>query len=349
MKFPYKAEYRIAKKKIKKIIEKKRDTCKGNSQEGGIKMKLDELKKLLEEVSDKPIEDAMFETVEGTEEELEMYLSSILEGEELIDEENKKIEDAKKLQYKERKALPNEMFAVIKKVGDRTIRMFPIHDPAHVRNALARLGQDAPQATLKRLGISVESVRAKILRRARQLKMTDLLKRHAKGYEELIDDYETELSSLVKTIEDLKKQIEDSNKKLEEIDKEIVKVKEEAKNQSEQAKQETEKVKKDSEEKIKQLEDAKKEEIEQAINKTKIITERRVSLGEFADGLTDDDLLDNTKYENAQLKLQIAIKEGKKVNKANLEIGTKDKDKNKEIWEAQGRVHKMAYHKNREE
>jgi hypothetical protein len=98
---------------------------------------------------------------------------------------------AKKLSYEERQNIKDEMFAVAvnsknKITGEpRKIRMFPIHDPAHVRNALARL----PQATetLKKLGISVESVKNKIIKRARELKMEELMKTHnAKTIEELI-------------------------------------------------------------------------------------------------------------------------------------------------------------------
>jgi len=103
----------------------------------------------------------------------------------------KKEDEAKKLTYQERKGISDKMFAVVVKVKNkktgkmRKIRMFPIHDEAHVRNALARLGQPKPKATLKRLGVSVESVRRKILRRARQLKMKSLLERHKAGINKL--------------------------------------------------------------------------------------------------------------------------------------------------------------------
>lgn len=106
-----------------------------------------------------------------------------------------KVEETAQLTTKERNALPDNMFAVVvtvknKKTGKpRKIRMFPINDEAHVRNALARLGQPAPQATLKRLGVSVEAVRAKILRRAKQLKMTQLIERYKKGIRKAVKKY----------------------------------------------------------------------------------------------------------------------------------------------------------------
>lgn len=116
---------------------------------------------------------------QGTQDELE----DLLETEEydlpLLPSQVDKIEFSKKLTTKERKAIPNEHFAVVKDVNGKSVRKFPIADENHVRNALARL----PQATksLEKLGVSPATVKNKILKRARELKMTDLLKRHSKG------------------------------------------------------------------------------------------------------------------------------------------------------------------------
>jgi hypothetical protein len=96
--------------------------------------------------------------------------------------------EAKKLKYSERQNLKDSDFALIqtvknKKTGEtRKIRRFPINDEAHVRNALARL----PQAK----GLSPEEkkvVEEKILRKAKALKMTDLLEKHKKASEEVIE------------------------------------------------------------------------------------------------------------------------------------------------------------------
>jgi len=111
------------------------------------------------------------------------------------------------LTTKQRNALPDNMFAVVvtvknKKTGKpRKIRMFPINDEAHVRNALARLGQPAPQATLKRLGVSVEAVKAKILKRARQLKMTKLIERYKSGVRKVAKKYKELRKSMDEKIE----------------------------------------------------------------------------------------------------------------------------------------------------
>ena len=93
-------------------------------------------------------------------------------------EEGKDVE-AKKIKYQERKALPDSMFAMVlrvknKKTGKiKKIRMYPIQDEAHVTEALARLEQEKPKATLKKLGVNIEKVGAKILRRVKQLKMAE--------------------------------------------------------------------------------------------------------------------------------------------------------------------------------
>lgn len=121
--------------------------------------------------------------------------------EDLIVAELEEQEEGKKLSYKDRKNIKDDLFAVIlstknKVSGEpRKIRMFPIHDPAHVRNALARLAQSKVQQTLQKLGVSIDSVRRKILTRARELNMKDLLERYKKGsVDELLQMYSQEIA-----------------------------------------------------------------------------------------------------------------------------------------------------------
>jgi rubrerythrin len=104
--------------------------------------------------------------------------AELMNEEELHNSESCDLETSKKLEYKSRQNLPDSDFAVVVKKGDQKVRMYPIHDEAHVRNALARLGQAKPRATLKNLGVSVETVKRKILSRAKKLGMTDLVERH---------------------------------------------------------------------------------------------------------------------------------------------------------------------------
>lgn len=93
-------------------------------------------------------------------------------------------EVAKRLTTEQRNALPDNRFAVVVRVKDkrtgkmRKVRKYPINDKSHVRNALARLGQPKAKETLRKLGVSIETVKRRILKRARQLKMTELLERY---------------------------------------------------------------------------------------------------------------------------------------------------------------------------
>jgi len=94
------------------------------------------------------------------------------------------IEVSARLKYNQRKKLPDSSFAVVLTVKNkitgkpRKIRKYPINDKAHVRNALARLAQVSAKEELRKLGISVESVKRKILKRAKELNMTELLKKY---------------------------------------------------------------------------------------------------------------------------------------------------------------------------
>ena len=85
------------------------------------------------------------------------------------------LEAAKTLKAEDRNALKDSDFAIVKtvkneKTGEpRKIRMYPMHDEAHVKNALARINQKPSQKGLKKLGLSVEGVKAKIHARAKKM------------------------------------------------------------------------------------------------------------------------------------------------------------------------------------
>ena len=171
---------------------------------------------------------------EGTDEALEMAIATELEFEEsklgvckncgepcadnkdicpeCKDDEEDNDEDGKKLTYQERKAIDDDQFAVILSTKNkingeqRKIRMFPIHDPAHVRNALARLAQSKVQQTLQKLGVSLDNVRRKILTKAKELKMKDLLERYKKGsVDELVQMFAMEIAGRELTKEEMEK------------------------------------------------------------------------------------------------------------------------------------------------
>lgn len=219
-----------------------------------------------------------------------------LEGNELIDLEGKVIE-AKKMQYKERKNLDDSDFAVVVKVknkktgGMRKIRMFPIHDEAHVRNALVRLAQEKVKKTLKELGVSIQTVEKKILQRAKKLGMTDLLKRHVKSAKKEVNS----MTDVEKKVEELKARAKELGLAETATEEEIVKAEEtkkeadvKAQKEKEEAEAKAKKEKEDAlkarakavgleetvtEEEIVKAEEAKKSNVEA---KSKTITEENV-------------------------------------------------------------------------
>ena len=201
-----------------------------------------------------------------------------------------------RLTMEQRNALPDSDFAVVVRVKDkrtgkmRKIRMFPIHDKTHVRNALARLGQPAPKATLAKLGVSIESVKNKIMKRARQLKR-DLAKikkvkpkklevkkvevkveksKDAQKHDLELYTLEDKIAKYANGIRKLASKVRSTNKELETV-------------------------KAEKEDKVKfYKENAKK------------IHERKVELGDFAKDLSDEDITNDDKFEKAQLKKQVA-------------------------------------------
>jgi broad specificity phosphatase PhoE len=106
------------------------------------------------------IEDTVVEVEDG----------EALEAEELL-------EVSKTLKAEDRNALKNNDFAVVKTVkdknGTKTIRKYPIHDKAHVQNALARLHQGPSREGLKKLGVDPDSVITKVKAQAKKLGMEE--------------------------------------------------------------------------------------------------------------------------------------------------------------------------------
>jgi hypothetical protein len=92
--------------------------------------------------------------------------------------------ESKKLSYEEKQGIEDKNFAVVITVKNKTtgeprkIRKYPIEDEAHVRNALARLGQEAPREELKKLGVNPDDVVKKVLAKAKELGMNEIMKAH---------------------------------------------------------------------------------------------------------------------------------------------------------------------------
>lgn len=238
--------------------------------------------------------------------------------------ESAAIEQSARLTTKQRNALPDSDFAVVvrvknKKTGKmRKIRMFPIHDEAHVRNALARLGQPASQATLKKLGVSIESVKNKIMKRARKLNMK--LAESKKITVEPKKIKKVEVKKTEPKVEKSKDTISETQKqdlKLHALEDKLVKYAvgiRKLVSKVRSAKKDLVIVKSDKEKKVKfYKENAKK------------IYDRQKELGNFAKDLSDEDIINDDKYEKAQLKKQ--VDEGKKIETASETVGDKNTKK----------------------
>jgi len=239
------------------------------------------------------------------------------------EDEEQDVEEAKRLSYEERKKLPDSMFAVVikvknKKTGEiRKIRKYPLNDETRVRAALRYLGMPRNQKALKKLGVSIESVRKKILKRAKELNMKSLLERYKNKGAEM----EEKIKELEQEIAQLKGELQKKDAVIAELKKE-----------SEEAKA-----------KIEEIEKAKEKEIKKAKEEARIVTERRAELGEFAKDVKDEDLLDDVKFENLKLKKEIAELKKDKQEKGYLETGSSDKDKEEEVFKRQKSIREKAF------
>jgi hypothetical protein len=86
-----------------------------------------------------------------------------------------------------------------------------------VRNALARLAQAPTQESLKALGVSIEEVKNKILRRAKKLGMTELLKRHMATIKKLAKKMKEVKKECASKIAFYKANAEEINKRRKEL------------------------------------------------------------------------------------------------------------------------------------
>ena len=248
---------------------------------------------------------------------------------------DKIIEEAKKLSYQEKKNIPDSMFAIVitkKGKSGKTIkiRKYPLNDETRVRAALRYLGMPRNKQALEKLGISIDSVKRKILKRAKELNMKELLDRNKgteeENMEEKIKELEAELAKAKEALTAKTSELEKATATINELKKE-----------SEEAKK-----------KIEDIEKAKAEEIEKAKADAKIVAERKAELKDFAKDISDEDILDDVKYENAKLKMELANKEkelenAKKGKKQDFTKGSKDKEINDPIKKSNAKVRKYAW------
>jgi len=270
--------------------------------------------------------------------DLEVALATKLEGK--VDEDRKDIKD--------------KDFAVIKRVKNEgktlKIRLFPIDSPDHIENALACLDDDVIVDTLEKLGISKDNVIGKILRRAKELNMKDLLKKYEEATVEeqvlMVKELAAKVEEHEATIQAKDSEIEDLNTKLTEKEDEIAIVKDEKDAISKEAEEaKTEIARRDKE------------------AQDELISSRREKLGEeFSKDIEDADILDETKFENLKLKKENAElkdklgdddddenkdddKKDDKKEDATLDKGSKDKSSDSEDFKLRSRVMDLAYPK----
>lgn len=249
------------------------------------------------------------------------------------------IVEGQKLELKERKTIPDNMFAVVLTKKGKSgkllkIRKYPIDTKDRVRSALRYLGMPRNQATLRKLGVSVKAVLRKILRRAKELGMTELLKRRAKAMDRKI------LRKAVSKIRESRKEATLAKAKLEKFTGGIKKFAGKIKDLRNKNK--------DYELKVASLNEDLVEVKKNTIATATKVLKRREELGDFAKDLTDKDLVDETKYKLAKAKKIIAEKEvEEKKNKkpdlktASLIVG--DKEQEEEWAEGRKKVNKVAF------
>ena len=232
----------------------------------------------------------------------------ILKGFEVEDEyEASEIEEAKRLTYEEKQKLSDDDFAVVikvknKKTGeDRVIRKYVINDEAHVRNALARLAQEKSKENLQKLGVKLDDVLKKVLKRAEELKMTDLLLRHKEDLQRLgmpvpkmASELQVELDQALVKINEYETKNKEHEEKISVLEAKINSLIEDIN-------------KKDVNLDEKNKEIAKKDEtVEFYKLNAKKIYDRRMELADFAKDMSDEELLNEDKYEKVKAQKELA-------------------------------------------
>jgi len=305
--------------------------------------------KPLEELKDEIVEEVSFiesfQKFDGNFDELELFVQKEM------DYKSIQLPELAHLSIEDRTKLHDSDFAVIKKIKNvnsgkrRKVRMFPLNDATHVRIALARLEEDNVKETFTQLGISLKKAQQRILNKAKELKMKDIMEK----YEQATTDEQVELyAEMVKEVAALKAQIQELSDAQELAKTEAEKAITDKDTELASIKEQVEEITKAKDEAQAEL-DRRDEEIKQAELAT-----RKETLGDFAEGMEDADILDEIKYEmallrkeNAELKKAAAevkpAEEKEEGEDADLTKGSKDKDADDELFAIQQRVLKRAY------
>jgi len=215
---------------------------------------------------------------------------------------------SKTLTTKQRKAIPDSLFAEVKKIKNkktgniRKLRMFPMDNKLRVRKALARLSQKKVQKTLTRLGVKTDNVKKKLIRRAKELKMSTILTR----YQKAVKKFKGKIKKLRKETKVIKEKSSKTEVLLRGRVKKVIKLHNDIKTKLEK---ELEKAKKKADKKIKFYK-----------SNAKKILERQKVIGK--NYLTDEEILNDDKFERARLSIEKA-KENKTKDTASEIVGSK--------------------------
>ena len=282
-----------------------------------------------------------FHKFDGNFDELEAFVQNEM------DYKDTSVPEMAYLGVDERTKLHDSQFAVIKKIKCETsgkrrkVRMFPLNNSTHVRIALARLEEDNVKDTFKKLGISYDKTMKRILNKAKELDMKDILKKYE---ESTVEEQASLFSEVLKQVEELTSQV-----------KELTEAQEAAKTEMEAAQtskdEEVASLKAQIEEITAKANEAQTEldRRDAEITEAKL-AERKESLGDTAEGMEDADILDDVKYElallkkeNAELKEAAAQAPKKEGEEVDLSKGSREKGDVDESLEIRKRVMKKAY------
>lgn len=289
------------------------------------------VKAMKDTVASAHIEDVnkFIEEFDGPDERLEMLLESTFDG--------------PTLNYSQRLELSDEDFALVKVVnkenGNKKIRMLPIHNSAHLVKTYDRLVQAQVDDMAEKLGVPIDKVEGKIIRRARYIAMKKLLEKYNKSsVDEVMQEIakanidrelsKEELEQAYNLVE-LKGRNPDANatsllslkgkstanptslvnaniteEDIIDIIQAMTKKPEESKNEDlVKAQEEISTLKTQLEEATAKLKEAtdKLEEIAKA-EKDAELAKRKEALGEYAKDMTDEQLMDEKDYQIATLK-----------------------------------------------
>jgi len=257
-----------------------------------------------------------------------------------------------------REELSDDSFAIVKDSETGKIRLFPIIDKEQAGNALTRLDDSKVKEILGKLGISIEDAKEKIEKRAKELDETKELDNNTQGgikmkLEEKIKELEVALKAITDEKEKLDAKIKDYEKddvvkSLKAKEEEVAALKTEieglnkkvegldAKDAELATAKEEKKVLQD---KIDEIEEAKKQEK---------IKARRDELGDASKDVTDEDVMNDDKFENLKLKKENAELKKKVPEKAGLEAGSTDNGVVDDTLAASKKIHDYAWSKESE-